>query len=367
MVERDILRAEIDAPEIRRDVVVVGASAGGMEALECLLGGLPSTFPAAVLVVLHIPPHSPSQLHSALASATVLPVKVAEDGERILPGHVYVAPTDRHLLVEPECLRVTRGPRENRMRPAVDVLFRSAAHTFGRRVIGIVLSGSLDDGTAGLWAVKDRGGLAIVQSPEDAGHAAMPESALRHVEVDCTLPVTAMPALLQQLTREAIPASGEEPLASEAMGIETEVALAGNALHGGVMLLGPLSPHTCPECHGVLVRVQEGPIARYRCHTGHAFSLQTLLAGLNDEIDDGLWSALRAIEERILLLRELEQIARARQDWAGAEQCAQQARATDRDVLRVRELVLDRRPLGQVARTAGSPEPRAVSDPDATA
>jgi two-component system chemotaxis response regulator CheB len=296
-----------------------------------------------------------------LASATVLPVKAAEDGERILPGHVYVAPTDRHLLVETECLRVTRGPKENRMRPAVDALFRSAAYTFGPRVIGIVLSGSLDDGTAGLWAVKDRGGLAIVQSPEDAGHASMPESALRHVEVDCTLPVTAMPALLQQLTRETIPLPVEEVSASKAMSIETGVAREGNALHGGITLLGPLSPHTCPECHGVLVRVDEGPIARYRCPTGHAFSLQTLLAGLDDEIDAGLWSALRAIEERILLLRELEQIARARQDQARADQYAQQARATDQDVQRVRELVLDRRSLGQVARCAGSTEPNAGS------
>jgi two-component system, chemotaxis family, protein-glutamate methylesterase/glutaminase len=354
MVELDMTRAETDASGIRRDIVVVGASAGGVEALECLLGGLPATFPAAVLVVLHIPPHSRSQLHSVLASATVLPVKAAEDGEAILPGHVYVAPTDRHLLVEPECLRVTRGPKENRMRPAVDALFRSAAYTFGRRVIGIVLSGSLDDGTAGLWAVKDRGGVAIVQSPEDARHASMPESALRHVEVDCTLPVNAMPALLQQLTRERIPLFVEEVMASHAMGIETSVALDGAALRGGIMLLGPASPHLCPECQGVLVRVQEGPIARYRCHTGHAFSLQTLLAGLDEEIDDGLSSALRAIEERILLLRELEQMARARQDWVSADHCAEQVRATDQDVLRVRELVLDRGLLGQVARTAAS-------------
>jgi two-component system chemotaxis response regulator CheB len=345
-MELDMNRGETGASGIRRDIVVVGASAGGVEALECLLGGLPATFAAAVLVVLHVPPHSPSHLHSVLASATTLPVKAAEDGEAILSGHVYVAPADRHLLVESECLRVTRGPRENRMRPAVDALFRSAAYTFGPRVIGIVLSGSLDDGTAGLWAVKDRGGLAIVQSPEDAGHPSMPESALRHVQVDCTLPVTAMPALLQQLTRETVRLPAEQGAASPGMGVEAGVALEGNASRGGITTLGPLSPHTCPECHGVLVRVEEGSIARYRCRTGHAFSLQTLLAELNDEIDNGLGSALRATEERILLLRELEQVARAREDWVSADQCAEQAHASDHDVKRVREIVLERGLLG---------------------
>jgi two-component system, chemotaxis family, protein-glutamate methylesterase/glutaminase len=337
-----------------RNIVVVGASAGGVEALEVLVAGLPETFPAAVFVVLHIPAHTPSQLHTVLASAGRLPVTAAQEGEAILPGHVYVAPTDRHLLLEGDRIRVTRGPKENRMRPAADVLFRSAAYSFGPRVISIVLSGTLDDGTAGSWAVKDRGGIVVVQAPEDARHASMPESVLQQVAVDYTRPVTGMPPLLERLTRETI-LPGSQAEHSKAIRIETRIALEGNGLQGGIMDLGPLSANTCPECHGVLVRVQEGPIVRYRCHTGHAFSLQTLLAEVNDEIDTTLWGALRAIEERILLLRELEQLATLRQDTLVAQECAQQARSTEEHVQRIRELVLDHTLFGRVSAARSRP------------
>src|SRR5215212_7061388 len=208
------------------DIVVVGASAGGVQALQTLIAGLPANFPAAVLVVLHIPAHTPSHLHTILARAATIPVTPAEDGEAIVPGHVYVAATDRHLLVEADRLRVTRGPKENRVRPAVDVLFRSAAYAFGPRVIGIVLSGMLDDGTAGSWAIKDRGGMVLVQSPQDAEHAAMPESTIQHVAVDHTLPVAEMPAFLAQLMREPI-STGDAAAPNEALGIETRIALEG--------------------------------------------------------------------------------------------------------------------------------------------
>jgi len=327
-------------------LVVVGASAGGVEALQALIAGLPARFPAAVLVVLHIPAHPPSQLHAILARAGALPVTLAEDGEASLPGHIYVAPADRHLLVEGEQLRVTRGPKENRSRPAVDVLFRSAAYSVGPRAIGVVLSGMLDDGTAGLWAIKDRGGATVVQAPEDALFASMPESALAHVAVDYTLAAADMPAVLSQLAYER---STARPHARppEAMGLEITIGLEGNALQGGVMQLGPVSPNTCPECHGVLVRIQEGPIVRYRCHTGHAFSLQTLLAEVNEEIDATLWNAVRAIEERILLLRELEQLAQERQDRATAQQYAAQAQTTAQHVQQIRQLVLSHSLFGQ--------------------
>jgi two-component system chemotaxis response regulator CheB len=322
------------------DTVVVGASAGGVEALRVLIAGLPPTFPAAVLVVLHIPSYTPSQLHSILARAGSLPVKAAENGEAIVAGHVYVAPADRHLLVEEGHIRLTRGPKENRARPAIDVLFRSAAYSLGPRVIGIILSGLLDDGTAGLWAIKDQGGIALVQSPEDAEHPSMPQSALQHVAVDHTLPVAEMPALLTKIVQGAanpLPHAGS----TESMGIEIRIALEGNGLKEGVMHLGPISANTCPECHGVLVRMQEGSIVRYRCHTGHAYSLQTLLVDVNEKIDTTLWNALRVIEERILLLREMEQTARAMKENATAKQCAEQAHATEQQVQRVRELVLN--------------------------
>jgi two-component system, chemotaxis family, protein-glutamate methylesterase/glutaminase len=327
-------------------LVVVGASAGGVEALQTLVAGLPARFPAAVLVVLHIPPEPPSQLHTILARAGSLPVALAEDGAAIIAGQIYVAPADRHLLVEGERLRVTRGPKENRMRPAVDVLFRSAAYSVGPQAIGVVLSGLLDDGTAGLWAIKDRGGVALVQAPQDALFASMPESALRHVAVDYTLAAADMPAVLAQLAYER-GAARAETRPPEAMAIELAVGLEGNALQRGVMQLGPISPNTCPECHGVLVRIQEGPIVRYRCHTGHAFSLQTLLAEVNEEIDATLWNAIRAIEERILLLQEMEQVARERQELGTAEQCAAQAQATQRHVQQIRELVLSHTLFGR--------------------
>ena len=340
-----------------RDVVVVGASAGGVEALQALVAGLPAGFPAAVLAVLHVPAHSPSRLDEILDAAGPLPVAVAEDGAPVEPGRVLVAPADRHLLVEGDGaggarVRVTRGPKENRHRPAVDALFRSAAYACGPRVVGVVLSGMLDDGTAGLWAVKDRGGLALVQAPADAQFPSMPESALAHVAVDAELAVADLPALLCRATAAPLahvavggPSDGEP---SETLRVETRIALEGNGLQQGVMDLGPISGNTCPECHGVLVRVEEGPVARYRCHTGHAFSLQTLLAGVNGEIDRTLWSAVRAIEERILLLRETAEVSRARGDEGAAERCSEQAGVAERYVEQVRALVLSHDLFGRV-------------------
>lgn len=237
---------------MNRDIVVVGASAGGVAALQSFVRHLPESFPGTVLVVLHIPPHTPSQLQDVLANAGSLPSTVAQDGEIVEPGRLYVASSDRHLLIEKNRLRVTRGPKENRSRPAVDALFRSAAFTCGPRTIGIVLSGMLDDGTAGLWAIKDRGGLAVVQSPEEAEYSSMPENALQHVEVDAVLRLAEMPEFLKRAMSEPI-GTAPQGAASDRMEIEHRVALEGEGLQAGVMDLGPVSPNTCPECHGVLV------------------------------------------------------------------------------------------------------------------
>jgi two-component system chemotaxis response regulator CheB len=252
-----------------------------------------------------------------------------------------VATTDRHLVIESEGrMRLTRGPRENRARPAIDTLFRSAAYALGPRAIGVVLSGALDDGTAGLWAIKDLGGLALVQSPEDAQCPSMPQSALRHVAVDYTLPVADMPALLSDLVRQEL-AGLVPPAPSEAMLTEVRIAMEGNGLQAGVMQLGLVSSNTCPECHGVLVRLREGLNVRYRCHTGHAYSLETLLAEVNEEIDTTLWGALRALEERILLLQELGEVAQSRGELASERELLERATATDRRAQVIRELVLE--------------------------
>ncbi|MBF6648704.1 chemotaxis protein CheB [Methylobacter sp. BlB1] len=323
-----------------RDIIVVGASAGGIPALESLVAGLPATLPAAVLVVLHLSPHIPSYLDAILARAGALSVTPAIDGEPIVPGRVYVALTDRHLMLEEGRLRVTHGPKENRVRPAIDVLFRSAAYAFGPRVIGVVLSGLLDDGTAGAWAIKDRGGVVLVQSPEEAKHASMPESVLRHVDVDYTLPVAHMPRVIAQLINKPIIDIGDAVIADTPR-IENRVTLEARVRPGEIMQLGSISPNTCPECKGVLTKIEEGPITRYRCHTGHAYSLQTLMADVNEEVEMALWSAVRVANERMLLLGEMEKMARARGDEATAQQCAEQVQTTKSHLKHIQEAALD--------------------------
>jgi two-component system, chemotaxis family, protein-glutamate methylesterase/glutaminase len=262
----------------RRNIIAVGASAGGVEALIDFVAHLPADLNAAVLVVLHIPVHTPSMLDKILDAAGPLRAKFATDRETIEPGTIYLAPTDRHLVIENQHIRLTRGPRENRVRPCIDVLFRSAALEFGNRLIGIVLTGTLDDGTAGLWAIKDRQGITMVQDPSEAEWSSMPESALKNVRVDHVLQVKDMGKMLALLTSEEIIESTGNHVRSN-MELETKIAIEGNALKRGVMAMGQISSNTCPECHGVLVRIREGSITRFRCHTGHAFSLQTLLCG----------------------------------------------------------------------------------------
>ena len=301
----------------QREIVVVGASAGGVEALQTLIGGFPASLSASVFVVLHIPPDATSRLHEVLRANSALPVEPASDGSPIVPGRIYVAVPDRHLLIENDRIRVTRGPKENRARPAVDVLFRSAAYHKGSKTIGVILSGNLDDGTAGLWTIKDRGGIALVQSPDDAFYPSMPKSAIEHVNVDHVLPVADMPPVITSLTEETISAKQLEQKVTR-METEINIAVGKNPLMNGSLQLGPISPNTCPTCHGVLVRINEGKIIRYRCHTGHAFSMQSLFTQLGEEIDITLMTALRTIDERIFLLLQMEQLAREGQD----ERCA---------------------------------------------
>jgi two-component system chemotaxis response regulator CheB len=232
----------------------------------------------------------------------------AVNGEEIKPGQIYVAPPDHHLLVEARHIRLTRGPKENRFRPAIDPLFRSAAQVFGARVIGVVLSGALDDGTAGLWAVKDCGGIAVVQDPSEAQQPSMPESALNNVAVDYCKPISEIAQLLVTLSREPVGQKGGTAVSNE-MDIETKIALEDDAAKLDVSQLGELSEFTCPECHGVLVRIKDGRLERFRCHTGHAFSTGSLLAELTDYVEDSLWNAIRAVEERVRLLKHLAQHA----------------------------------------------------------
>ena len=326
----------------RRNIVVIGASAGGVDVLRTLFARLPGDLSVSYFVVLHLSAQYPSQLNRILQAMTPMPVAFAADRQAIMPDSVYIAPPDRHLVLERECIRITRGPRECRSRPAADVLFRSAALAFGQRVIGVVLSGSLDDGTAGLWQIKDRKGLALVQDPEEAQHRSMPDSAIEHVDVDFVGTVDALAAKIAQASAEALPVLPQERQAPrQGAEIENAIARGEKGMKAGVMELGTPSAYTCPECGGGLAQIEEGRVVRFRCHTGHAYSFQSLLTDVNTSVDKRLWSTVRAIEERILILGQLADLADRNGNPAEAARLRAKASLADQKCQPLRELVLD--------------------------
>ena len=292
----------------KKDIVVIGASAGGMEALRQLMSKLPAEFEASIFVVWHTSPSVRSVLPKLLEKDGPIHADFAVDREPIVPRRIYIAPPDHHMLLERGFVRVTKGPKENRFRPAVDPLFRSAAYVYGARTIGVVLTGALDDGTAGLWTIKLRGGTAIVQDPEEALIPSMPLSALKAVSVDHTAKISQIADLLARLTREEAPEAPDLPM-EEKRKIEREIQVAeeDSALEKWITADSDLSPFTCPECHGVLARIREGRVVRFRCHTGHAFSADSLLASVTESIESLLWDALRAADEAAMLLGHVGQ------------------------------------------------------------
>ncbi len=320
-----------------RDIIVVGTSAGGVEALRALVSGLPRDFPGSVFVVMHTAPDSPGVLAQILDRWGALPARNAENRTRIRPGHVYVAPPDRHLLLEPGVMRVTHGPKENRFRPAIDPLFRSAAQIYGPRVVGVILTGGLDDGTSGLWAVKQLGGMAVVQNPDEAYMPSMPLSALAQVEVDHTLPVTEMAPLLARLATTSVAEQGGYEVPEE-LNIEISIAKEERTLDSDVFKLGTPSIYTCPECHGTLLQLGENGRTRFRCHTGHAFSADSLLAEITENVEASLWNSIRVIEESVLLTRHMAEhireadAATADRFLARAEEAARRAEMVRRAV-----------------------------------
>lgn len=327
-------------------IIVIGASAGGLSGFEALVSQLPADLPAAIFITWHISPDYPSLLPQILTRLSALPVAHAVNGEPIRSGHIYVAPPDHHLLVESGFVRLSRGPRENRFRPAVDVLFRSAACAYGKRVIGVVLSGSLDDGASGLYAIKERGGIAVVQDPLDALHPSMPMAAMRAVEVDYCVPIIEMAALLAHLVDKEIPEQ-EEKSVSEEMDIEVSVARENNGLERGIMKLGELSPYTCPECHGVLLQLKEGNLIRFRCYTGHAYSLNTLLAEVTQSIEETLWDGIRTIEASQMLMTHTAKHLREMNEHEAADLLLQKAEDAKRRADLVRRAVMSNEVLTQ--------------------
>jgi len=300
----------------KRDIVVVGASAGGVEALRRFLGRLPADFPGAVFVVLHIPAESPSVLPTLLTRLGGMPAAHAVDGEPLRQGRIYVAPPDHHLTLSDGHVAVTRGPRENGVRPAVDPLFRTAARLYRDRVIGVVLSGTLDDGAAGLHAIKLTGGVAIVQDPEDALFAGMPLSSLEIVEVDFQLPAAEIADTLMKLTSPE--AKGRGPITGKPrdeigpMSSELKIGAPDVGSLEGQARPGEPSVYACPECHGVLWELRDGQLAHFRCRVGHAYTLETLFADHTQSVETALWTALRSLEERVSLSRRLAHRARER-------------------------------------------------------
>lgn len=289
----------------KRNILVIGASAGGILALTDLFKSLPEDFEAYIFVVLHISPFSPSVLPQLLSRAGHISAKHPMDGEELKPNLIYVAPPDHHLILEKDKILVKKGPKENRFRPSIDALFRSAAYNFNSRVVGVVLSGMLDDGTSGLWTIKRLGGLGVIQDPTDAEFPHMPLNVMEYVEVDHMVRISEMGTLLNELTKqEAITVNDLSDEEFDRLNMEVHIARQDNAFEMGVINQGDKTVLTCPECSGSLVKFTEGKIIRYRCHTGHAYSENALLASVTKSVEEDLWKVVRGLEEAIILLEQ---------------------------------------------------------------
>ena len=288
-------------------LVVIGASAGGVNALLEIAEKLPGSFAAPICVVQHIG-SNPSLLPELLRFRGPNHAVHVEDGQTLSSGTIHVAPPDRHVIVEGDRLRLTQGPKENHARPAIDPLFRSAALSHGPAAIGVVLTGQMDDGTAGLRAIKDCGGVAIVQDPATAAESEMPRSALQHVAVDHCLPLHEIPGLLQRLAGAS--AARGPKAAPEA--VVREVAInRGDATVQDLHDIARPSSLTCPDCGGSLWEMRDTRPLRYRCHTGHAFSSLSLSRAQKDTSEHALWSTVRALREREMLMRRMAAVSSA--------------------------------------------------------
>jgi two-component system, chemotaxis family, protein-glutamate methylesterase/glutaminase len=300
-------------------VIVIGASAGGVSALKALVSELPPDLGAPILIVVHVAPSGPSLLPEILSRAGPLPCVSPNTGEHLQAGHIYIAPPDFHMLIDAQRrIRLSRGPKENRTRPAIDPLFRSAALAFGAEVIGVVLTGHLDDGTAGLFVIKESGGIAVVQDSADAEAPSMPANAAQRVPVDYRVTLRQLAPLLVRLTKE--PISREQRIMPEQLNVEAKIMENPEEFSRGVTQIGDPTVLTCPECHGTLLQLRDQRLVRFRCHTGHGFSALSLLEGLDVETEEAIWNAVRVLQESAMLREHLAQHARdaGREDEAGA-------------------------------------------------
>jgi two-component system chemotaxis response regulator CheB len=317
-----------------RGVIVIGASAGGVGSLQKVMAGLPADLPAAIFVTLHLPESVRSALPQILTRAGRIEAVHAEDGLAIRAGRIYIAPPGFHLTLERTRMRVTRGAREHGHRPAIDPLFRSAALSFGSRVIGVILSGLLDDGTVGLFEVKRAGGIAVVQDPADTEWPSMPQSALRNVDVDHCLPADLLGPLLAKLVA-APPAPAQDPDPELAQELELLTMHEDEREHPG-----DPSPYSCPDCSGVLWETNDGDLLRFRCRVGHAYTSDTLTADQAVTVERALWTALRALEEQAGVKRRLGERAARQGRAATARQFESRAVELEQQARQVRDLLL---------------------------
>ena len=325
---RDDLAA-IEAEEApRRDTIVIGAGAGGVTALRTLIGQVPRTFRGSIFVVQHLPPHLPSYLADALQAVAALPVRFVEAPEKIARGRIYLAPPDRHLVVLDDNVLVTSEPHENRARPAINPLFRTAAAARNSRTVAVLLSGTLDDGIAGLVAVKRCGGIVIVQHPTEARFGDMPRKALESIEVDHVLRLEQIAPLIESLSREFA------PLVPVPRDVIIEAQLAQGSWAGAVETIGEHTPFACPECGGPLWKVGSADTAIYRCGVGHALSAAALIDEQADEAERALWVAVRTLDERAVVLASLAERAASRGRNADREHEAAAEAAEQAKVLR---------------------------------
>ncbi|MBA9079158.1 chemotaxis protein CheB [Rufibacter quisquiliarum] len=324
------------------DIVVIGTSAGGMAVLTKLVSQLPADLPASIFIVQHLARESNVEiLVNRLQMNTQLVCEVAEHEKTFEPGHLYFCPQDHHLLLQRGRMLVTKGPRENLFRPAIDPLFRSAAAAYDSRVIGIILTGMLQDGTVGMQAVKRSGGLTMVQLPAEAEYPDMPQSVMNEMEVDYAVPVGEMGLLVQELV--SVPASTDHQVPQD---IQYEATIAerlmtqGNGHSEEMGVMGPQVPVTCPDCGGALWEVKNGTLSHLRCHVGHSFTPESYLQGNLEALEETMWVALRMLEERRTMLSSLADQDRKRGSkyWASTQE--ERAEELKVHIERIRQVLL---------------------------
>ena len=325
------------ASRVPSKVIVIGGSQGAVEGILKLAPELPSDIPAAIFVVIHVPTDADSYLPNLLRRRGTLPVMHPKDGEPIRAGHIYVAPPDFQMTLEPRVVRVQKGPRENRHRPAIDPLFRSAARVFGPRVIAVVLSGNLDDGAAGLLAVRKRGGVSVIQDPNDARVGEMPRRALNYAGSDYVLPLSAIAPKIIELAHSRVVAMKRSKSRAKAEPPEIreneEVSFIDESN-------GKPSVFACPECHGVLWELKDGKkMVRYRCRVGHGYTEATLKQELDETSERALWAAMRALEEKAAMARRMVQSSRPSKDLE--ERLKDQAKSDTENAHVIRKIIFD--------------------------